>query len=113
KADTGQEYLDPEDQTVKAVTKRLVMEVVARYDNPDLREALVQAQQRDEQTIDEVSQDTVLTSAWDPQAKERARNLVRSFRQFMEQHRDEITALRVFYNRPRHAPLRYEDLQQL
>src|SRR6266702_748734 len=113
KADTGQEYLDPEDQAVKAVTKRLVMEAIAPFDNPDLREALVQAQQRDEQTIDEVSQDTLLKSAWDPQAKERARQLVTSFRQFMEQHRDEITALQVFYNRPRHAPLRYEDIKQL
>jgi len=31
----------------------------------------------------------------------------------MEQNRDEITALQVFYNRPRHAPLRYEDIKQL
>jgi type I restriction enzyme R subunit len=110
---TGQEYLDPDDKAVKAAAKRLVVEAVAAYDNPDLRDALVQAQQRDEQTIDEVSQDTLLTSAWDVQAKERARQLVTSFRQFMEQHRDEITALQVFYSRPRHAPLRYEDIKEL
>ena len=73
----------------------------------------MQVQQRDEQTIDEVSQDTVLTSAWDAQAGERARQMVTSFRQFLEQHRDEITALQIFYNRPRHAPLRLEDLKQL
>jgi type I restriction enzyme, R subunit len=55
----------------------------------------------------------VLTSAWDAQAGERARQMVTSFRQFLEQHRDEITALQIFYNRPRHASLRLEDLKQL
>src|SRR5438270_738745 len=109
----GQEYLDPEDKAVKAVAKRLVVEAVAAYDNPDLRDALVQAQQRDEQTIDEVSQDTLLTSAWDVQAKEREHQPVTSFRPFMEQHRDEITALQVFYSRPRQAPLCYEDIKEL
>jgi len=89
------------------------MEAVAPFDNPDLRDALVQAQQRDEQIIDEVSQDTLLTSAWDVQAEERAREMVMSFRQYIEQHRDEITALQVFYNRPLHARLRYEDIKQL
>ena len=110
---TGQVYLDQDDQAVKAAAKRLVMEAVAPFDNPDLREALVQAQQRDEQIIDEVSQDTVLTSAWGVQAEDRARQVVTSFRQFIEQHRDEITALQVFYSRPRHASLRYTDIKQL
>ncbi len=110
---TGQVYLDQDDQAVKAAGKRLVMEAVAPFDNPDLREALVQAQQRDEQIIDEVSQDTVLASAWGVQAEDRARQVVTSFRQFIEQHRDEITALQIFYSRPRHAPLRYTDIKQL
>jgi type I restriction enzyme R subunit len=112
--ETGNVYLDdPEDRAVKAIAKKLIMEAVAPFDDPILRDTLVQAQQRDEQTIDEVSQDTVLTSAWDIQAGERARQMVMSFRQFLEQHRDEITALQIFYNRPRHAPLRLEDLKQL
>jgi type I restriction enzyme R subunit len=64
-------------------------------------------------TIDVVSQDTVLASSWDAQAEEQARSIVAGFRQYLEQHRDEITALEIFYNRPRHARLRYEDVKRL
>jgi len=110
---TGQDYLDPEDKAVLAAAKRLVMEAVAPFDNPDLREALVKAQQRDEQTIDIVSQDALLASEWDIQAEERARQMVTSFRQFIEQHRNEITALELFYSRPRHASLTFKDVKQL
>ncbi len=110
---TGQLYLHFEDPAVKAVAQQLIMDAAAPFDNPDLRDALVQAQQRDEQTIDEVSQDTLLTAAWDIQAEDKARQLVTSFRHFIEQHHDEITALQVLYNRPHHAPLQLKDIKQL
>ena len=110
---TGKEDLSPEEQAVKIAARQLISEAVAPFDNPDLRDALVEAQQRDEQTIDEVSQDTLLKAEWDAQAEERARQVVTSFRQFIEQRHDEITALQIFYNRPHHAPLRLEDVRQL
>jgi type I restriction enzyme R subunit len=46
-------------------------------------------------------------------ARERARQIVGTFEQFIEQHRDEITALQILYNRPTRAPLKYEDLKSL
>jgi len=98
---------------VKVATRKLLLEAVAPFHSPDLRDALVQAQQRDEQTIDVSSQDSVLEASWDVQAEEKARQVVTSFRQFIEQHHDEITALQIFYSRPRHAPLRYADIKQL
>jgi len=98
---------------VLATAKRLIMEAAAPFDNPDLREALVKTQQRDEQIIDIVSQDRLLTSDWDIQAEDKARQAISSFRQFIEQHRDEIAALQIFYNRPRNVRLRYEDVKQL
>jgi len=111
--ETGQLYLTFDDPAVKAAAKSLVIEAVAAFDNPDLREALLKAQQRDEQTIDIVSQDSLLSADWDIQAEERARHIVTSFRQFIEQHNDEITALAIFYSRPRHAALHLEDIKNL
>ena len=110
---TDNTYLQPEDQAVKVAARKLLLEAVAPFHSPDLRDALVQAQQRDEQTIDVSSQDSVLEASWDVQAEEKARQVVTSFRQFIEQHHDEITALQIFYSRPRHAPLRYADIKQL
>ncbi len=110
---SGKTYLNVDDPEVLATAKRLIMEAAAPFDNPDLREALVKTQQRDEQIIDIVSQDRLINADWDIQAEDKARQTITSFRQFIEQHRDEIAALQIFYSRPRNARLRYEDVKQL
>jgi len=66
-----------------------------------------------EQTIDTVSKDTVLEAAFSAEAKEKAKGLVTSFEQFIKDHKDEITALQVLYNRPYRQRLRYEDIKAL
>lgn len=106
----GQTHLTPDAPEVQAVAKRLLLEAVAPFDNPDLREALIQMQQRDDQIIDIVSKDTVLYAGLD---ENQAYRVVTNFRQFLEEHRDEIVALQVFYSRPHGARLRFEDIQQL
>ena len=111
--ETGQPYLTLDDPAAKAVVKRLIREATAPFDNPDLRATLIKAQQRDEQTLDVVSEDKLISADWDIQAEEQARQVVTSFRQFIQQHHDEITALEIFYSRPHHARLRYEDVKQL
>jgi type I restriction enzyme R subunit len=68
--------------------------------NPDLRARLVEMATRHEQAIDEVSQDRVLESGFSAEGTERARALVRSFEQFIAEHKDEITALEIIYSIP-------------
>jgi type I restriction enzyme, R subunit len=111
--ESGDEYLKPDDPAVKAVARRLIAEAAAPFDDPDLRDTLIKMQQRDEMLIDETSQDSVIESGWDIQAEEKARQTVASFRLFIEQHRDEITALEIFYQRPYHARLRLKDVKEL
>ncbi|MDQ2906185.1 MAG: DEAD/DEAH box helicase family protein [Chloroflexota bacterium] len=112
RAESGQDYLRLDDPAVQQVAQDLLLQATLPFDNPQLRTALLNVQ-RDDQTIDVVSQDTLLSAAWDLQAEERARQVVTTFRQFIEQHRDEITALEIFYNRPSHAPLKLADIKQL
>ena len=50
-----------------------------------------------EQTIDTVSQDTLIRAEF---SGAEADELTRSFREYIEEHRDEITALQVLYQRP-------------
>jgi len=105
---------EPDARAIAVAAKQLAQEAAAPFDDPDLREALARAQRRDEQTIDTASQDTLLGAGWDAQAEERARSVVGSFRDYIERHRDEITALQVLYNRPRRTgELRFADLKQL
>jgi type I restriction enzyme, R subunit len=82
------------------------------YD-PKLRELILMLKQKNEQVIDNVTQDAVLEAGFSEAARERAQKIVTSFEQFIQQHKDEITALQILYNRPTKAPLKYEDLKSL
>jgi type I restriction enzyme R subunit len=110
-ATTGQQ--EPGAVALREAMLRLAAKAVEPFDRPELREALITVQSRDEQLIDTVSKDTVLTAGWDVQAREAARQTVTSFRQFIETHKDEITALQIIYSQPRRAPLTEDDLKQL
>ena len=72
----------------------------APFDLPALREALVKAKKDAEQTIDTVTVDTVLDQGFDAAAKEKAAALLRSFQEYIELHKAEITALQILYSRP-------------
>jgi len=86
----------------------------APFDDPQLRATLIAIHRRSEQTIDRVSVDRVLESAYSPEATDRARATVESFRQFIETHRDEITALQIIYGRPyAHRRLTFTQVKDL
>ena len=53
-----------------------------------------------EQTIDTVSQDNVTFVGFDQGAKTRAEQRVESFKQFIKENRDELTALQIIYSKP-------------
>ena len=65
--------------------------------NPDLRQRLVDIHRSYEQTIDTVSADSLIEAGF---SDEQARTTVGSFRQYIEENRDEITALQALYERP-------------
>lgn len=65
--------------------------------NPELRALLVEIQARNEQVIDRISQDAVTAAGFAPGE---AQQTVASFREYIEAHKDEITALQLIFNRP-------------
>ncbi|HEY4718933.1 MAG TPA: type I restriction-modification enzyme R subunit C-terminal domain-containing protein [Anaerolineales bacterium] len=64
--------------------------------NPDLRAFLLER----EILIDETSVDEVVLKGFDSDATARARQLVESFQAFIQENRDEITALQILFSRP-------------
>ena len=74
---------------------------------------LVDVQRSFEQVIDEISSDTVTQAEFTVDAKARATETVESFRAFLEEHKDEITALQVLYSRPYAQRLTYRDVKEL
>ncbi len=81
--------------------------------SPDLRQRLVDIGRSHEQAIDEVSKDELLFAGGAPDAAVRARASTQQFRQYIEEHRDEITALQILYNIPWRERLTFDQIKEL
>ena len=103
----------PTNEQVQQAAAKLIQEAVKPLYDPALRNLLIELKKRDEQTIDNVSQDKVIEAAFSADALERAKGIVQSFEKFIQDHKDEITALQILYNRPYKQPLRFEDIKEL
>ncbi len=97
-----------------AAQAQLMAEAAAPFNNPELRQALQQIQRRSELVIDVVSQDALIKAGYSEQDTERAREQVASFRAFLEQNRDEITALQLLFSQPyRRRELTLDEIEEL
>jgi type I restriction enzyme R subunit len=103
----------PNEEQIRQAKKNLIQEAVKPLFNPDLRNVLIEFHKKTEQTIDHVSQDRVIEAGFSADALEKAKGVVQSFEKFIEDHKDEITALQVLYSRPFKARLRFEDVKEL
>jgi type I restriction enzyme, R subunit len=81
--------------------------------NPQLRVRLLEVRRSYEQTIDEFSKDQVIEATYSLDAADRARKTVESFREFIEQHKDEITALQILYSRPYQQRPTFKEIKEL
>jgi type I restriction enzyme R subunit len=98
-AETGS--ASPTQAQVQAAAQRLMKEAAMRFAaNPELRTLLKKIHARSEQIIDDVSLDAVREAGFSDEATAQARGTVESFRQFIEDNRDEIAALQLIFSRP-------------
>ncbi len=111
RAATGKDEPPPED-VVEAGTK-ILDAAVRPFDDPELRTKLVEIRRSYEQLIDEASKDVVVQAGFSIDAADRARRTVESFAQFIEEHKDEITALQVLYSRPYSQRLTFREIKEL
>lgn len=54
-----------------------------------------------EQIIDLINPDKLKFAGWDKGANEKAVNLINDFKKYIEENKNEITALQIYYNQPR------------
>ena len=106
---TGQD--DPPESAVVEVRRQLLEDAARPFaGNPDLRQRLVDIHRSYEQTIDTVSADSLIEAGF---SDEQARAIVQSFQEYIEENRDEITALQALYERPYRQRLSYADIKAL
>jgi len=83
--------------------------------NPPLRKLVLDLREKLDQVIDEVSKDHLLEdrTGLSAAAKDKAKELVRSFESYLAEHKDAIDALQFFYATPHHERLRLADIKAL
>ncbi len=103
---TGEQLEAARDEVIARATRPLAS-------SPALREALESVKRNHEQTIDKVTQDEVLEAGFTQDAGDRAAATIASWRQYIEDNRDDITAFQVLYSQPFGSRLRHHDLKEL
>ncbi len=81
--------------------------------NPELRNAILDVRRSYEQTIDEVSKDEVLFAGHSAEGRERAAAMISSFREYIEEHKDDIRAIQILYSRPYKERLTFAEVKEL
>lgn len=104
---------EPTPEQLAAARQELILTACAPFDQPVVRDTLVKIKRQNEQTIDIVTADVVLSQGFDAAAKEKAASLMKSFRDYIDQHRAEITALQILYSRPYKQRLNEKMLKEL
>ena len=110
--ETGQAEPAPE-AIAKAAAMLLEEAAKPLAANPDLRKRLVEVKRSYEQVIDTVSKDELTIAGHSEQAREKAEETITSFRQFIEDNKDEILALQALYSKPYKQRLTYTDIKDL
>ena len=95
------------------VPKTLIREAVTPFLKPALRRRILEIRRQNEQTIDRRTIDEALYSGFDAAAVEKARGKVQDFRAWIDEHRDELTALQAIYAGSRPLRLSLTDLRRL
>ena len=103
---TAKDLLQAREQRSKAALAPLAS-------NPELRNLLKKIHHAAEQTMDVISQDVLLYAGAAAQSTQTARQVAASFREYIEQHQAEITALQILYSRPYQQRLTEPMLKEL
>jgi type I restriction enzyme R subunit len=102
-----------EDQ-VKDKHQAILEHAISVFHNPDLRDFIVDVRKKYDQIIDTLNIDTVVTSGWVKDQQAEAEKLIADFKLWIEENKDEITALQIFYDQPyRRRELTFKMLKEL
>ncbi|MEO0123726.1 MAG: type I restriction-modification enzyme R subunit C-terminal domain-containing protein [candidate division WOR-3 bacterium] len=104
----------PTDEQIAKASDILIDDACKPFNNPDLRNLLIEIKKKNEQIIDTISKDIVLLTGFDEKAKEAARTVIDTFKKFIEENKNELTALQIIYSKPHSKRfVTYDEIKQL
>lgn len=104
----------PTQQDLEKAQKELLNEATKPFYNPDNRNFIENIRRSHDQVIDTVNLDSVVYAGFDSQREENADKVITTFREFIDENKDEIIALRIIYNENyKDRPMVIEQLKSL
>ncbi|MDP2683154.1 MAG: type I restriction-modification enzyme R subunit C-terminal domain-containing protein [Deltaproteobacteria bacterium] len=98
---------------IKAEIEKLQNEA-SKVFTGDLNEYIENVRKAHEQRVDLTNPDEVIKVGWDKDNKRKANELVNGFTEWMQEHKDELLALQIFYNQPfRRRELTYTMIKEV
>ncbi len=112
KADNYVDY--PSEEQKETAKAELINIAIAPFNNPDVRLYIDNVRRSHEQIIDNVNLDYVVFSGYDAHQEEKADKVIQTFKEFIDENKDEIIALRIIYNQAyKDRPMVIEGLKNL
>ena len=101
------------EQNAKA-QKALIKQAVEPFQKPEVRDFIENVRRSHDQIIDSVNLDKVLFAGYSANREENADRVISTFKDFSEENKDEILALRIIYNEQyKNRPMVLKSLTEL
>jgi type I restriction enzyme R subunit len=102
------------DTAIEQAKQHLVDQAVDIFNNPDLRNYIIDVRKKYDQVIDHINIDEVTKIGWVKDQDTAAELTISYFTSWIEAHKDEVTALEIFYDQPyRRRELTYSMIKDL
>lgn len=105
---------NPTGEQIDNAQKELTKNAVSPVYSPELRNYIINARKSHDQIIDSVNIDKINYAGWSSDRIEKAKETIKTFRQFIEDNKDKITALSIIYNQSyKNRQLTFEMIEEL
>jgi len=101
------------EEKVKKINEELQNQAASIFTG-ELNDYIENVRKAHDQIIDLLNPDKLVAAGWDKDNKGRAEELIKTFAEWIAKHKDEITALQIFYSQPyRRRELTYKMIREL
>ena len=90
----------PTNEQILVAIKEFTDNACKLFDSAKLRKTLIDIKKQNEIILDNISTDKVINIGFDEEAKKTSMKIVNTFKEFMEENKDELVALSILYSKP-------------
>ena len=105
---------EPTEEQITSVQKEIAKEATKPFYDPKIRDFIENIRKAHEQILDTVNIDTIEYIGFDKDQKSNAEKVIKTFRDFIQENRDELIALEIIYDEKYlQRPMLLENLKSL